>query len=84
MGTLQAVAVLVLLYGCKIFFSCPKIGKQFDENHGRMLHAVLDKSWTQHPTRLQLPPISQTIQVKRAKHAGHFRRSKDDIISDVL
>ena len=32
-----------------------------------MLRAVLNKSWRQHPTRLQLyghlPPITKTIQV---------------------
>ena len=50
--------------------------------------AVLNKSWKQHPTRRQLyghlPPISQTIRLRRTRHAGHFWRSKDELISDVL
>ena len=50
--------------------------------------AVLNKSWRQHPTRLQLyghlPPITKTIQVRRTRHAGHCWRSKDELISDVL
>ena len=53
-----------------------------------MLRAVLNKSWRQHPTRLQLyghlPPITKTLQVRRTRHAGHCWRSKDELISDVL
>ena len=45
-------------------------------------------SWRQHPTRRQLyghlPPITKTIQVRRARHAGHCWRSKDELVSDVL
>ena len=54
----------------------------------RMLRAVLNISWRQHPTRHQLyghlPPITKTIQVRRTRHAGHCWRSKDELISDVL
>ena len=53
-----------------------------------MLRAILNKFWRQHPTRRQLyghlPPITKTIQVRRARHAGHCWRSKDELISDVL
>ena len=31
-----------------------------------------------------LPFISKTIQVRRARHAGHYWRSKDELISNVL
>ena len=45
-------------------------------------------SWRQHPTRHQLyghlPPITKTIQVRRARHAGHCWRSRDELIRDVL
>ena len=61
---------------------------QLDGNYTRMLRAVLNKSWRQHPTRLQLyghlPPITKTIQVRRTRHAGHCWRSKDELICDVL
>ena len=30
-----------------------------------------------------LPPISQTIQIRWTRHAGHFWRSKDELICDV-
>ena len=49
-----------------------------------MLRAILNKSWRQHPTRRHLPPITKTIQVRRARHAGHCWRSKDELVSDVL
>ena len=54
----------------------------------RMLRAILNKSWRQHPTRHQLyghlPPITKTIQVTRTIHAGHSWKNKDELISDVL
>ena len=62
--------------------------KKLDGNYSRMLRAVLNKSWRQHPTRHQLyghlPPITKAIQVRRSRHAGHCWRSKDELISDVL
>ena len=49
---------------------------------------LLNKSRRQHPTRRQLyghlPPITKTIQIRRARHAGHCWRSKDELVSDVL
>ena len=57
-------------------------------SYTRMLRAILNKSWRQHPTRHQLyghlPPITKTIQVRRTRHAGHCWRSRDELISDVL
>ena len=48
----------------------------------------MNKSWRHHPTRHQLyghlPPITKTIKVRRARHAGHCWRSKDELVSDVL
>ena len=53
-----------------------------------MLRAILNKSWRQHLTMHQLyshlPPITKTIQVRRSRHAGHWWRSRDELISDVL
>ena len=58
------------------------------ESVTRMLRAILNKSWRQHPTRHQLyghlPPITKTIQVRRTRHAGHCWRSKDELVSDIL
>ena len=62
--------------------------KKLDGNYTRMLRAILNKSWRQHPTRHQLyghlSPITKTIQARRTTHAGHSWRNRDELISDVL
>ena len=62
--------------------------KKLDGNYTRMQRATLNKFWRQHPTKQHLyghsPPITKTIKVRRAKHAGHCWRSRDKRISDVL
>ena len=64
------------------------IEKKFDSNYTRMLRAILNKSWRQHPTKQQLsshqPPITKTIKISRTRHAGHCRSSTDELINDVL
>ena len=84
----QAAVVSILLYGCTTWTLTKRLERKLDGNYTRMLRAVLNKSWPQHPTRLQLyghlPPITKTIQVRRTRHAGHCWRSKDELISDVL
>ena len=84
----QAAVVSILLYGCTTWTLTKRLERRLDRNYTRMLRAVLNKSWQQHPTRLQLyghlPPITKTIQVRRTRHAGHCWRSKDELISDVL
>ena len=65
-----------------------RLKKKLDGNYTRMLRAILNKFWRQHPTRHQLydhlPPITKTIQVRRTRLAGHCWKSKDELISDVL
>ena len=84
----QAAVVSILLYGCTTWTLTKRLKKKLDGNYTRMLRAILNKSWRQHPTRHQLyghlPPVTKTIQVRRTRHAGHFWRSSDELISDVL
>ena len=62
--------------------------EKLHSNCTRMLRAILNKSWRQHPTKQQLyghlPPISKTIQIRQARHAGHGGRSNCQLISHVL
>ena len=48
----------------------------------------MNKSWRQHPTKQQLyshlPPITNTIKIRRTRHTGHCWRSRDELISDLL
>ena len=84
----QAVVASILLYGCTTWTLTKRLEKKLDGNYTRMLRAILNKSWRQHPTRHQLYghllPITKTIQVRRTRHAGHCWRSRDELISDVL
>ena len=84
----QAAVVTILLYGCTTWTLTKRLEKKLDGNYTRMLRAILNKSWRQQPTRRQLyghlSPITKTIQVRRARHAGHCWRSKDELVSDVL
>ena len=84
----QAAVVSILLYGCTTWTLTKRLKKKLDGIYTRMLRAILNKSWRQHPTRHQLyshlSPITKTIQVRRTRHAGHCWRSKVELISDVL
>ena len=84
----QAAVTSILLYGCTTWTLTKRLEKKLDGNYTRLLRAILNKSWQQHPTRHQLyghlPPITKTIQVRRTRHAGHCRRSRDEFIRDVL
>ena len=78
----------ILLYGCTTWTLTKRIEKKLDGNYTRMLRAIFNKSWRQHPTKQQLyshlPPIMKTIKVRRTRHAEHCWRSRDELISDVL
>ena len=64
----QAAVVSILLYGCTTWTLTKRLKKKLDGNYTRMLRAILNKSWRQHPTRHplygHLPPITKTIQVR--------------------
>ena len=84
----QAAVMSILLYGCTTWTLTKRLEKKLDDNYTRMLRAILNKSWQQHPTEHQLyghlPPITKTIQVRWTRYAGHCWRSRDKLISDVL
>ena len=84
----QAAVVLILLYGCTTWTLTKRLEKKLDGNYTRMLQAILNKSWRQHPTRHQLYghllPITKTIKVRQTRHARNCWRNRNLIISDVL
>ena len=84
----QAAIVSILLYGCTTWTLTKRLERKLDGNYTRILRAILNKSWRQHPTRHQLygplPPILKTNQLRQPRHAGHCWRSRDELISDVL
>ena len=84
----QAAVVSILLNGCTTWTLTKRLEKKLDGNYTRMLRAILNRSWQQHPTLRQLyghlPPITKTIQGRRTRFTGHCSRSKEEIVSDVL
>ena len=84
----QAAVMLILLYGCTTWMLTKCMEKKLDSNYTRMLRAILNKSWRQHPTKQQLyghlPPITKTIKIRRTRCTGHCWRSRDELINDVL
>ena len=84
----QAVVVSILLNGCTTWTLTKQMEKKLDGNYTRMLRAILNKTWRQHPPKQQLyshlPPMTKTIQVRRTKHTGHCWRRRDKLIRNVL
>ena len=84
----QAAVVSILLYGCTTWTLTKRMEKKLDCNYTRMLRAILNKSWWQHPIKHQLygylPPITKIIKVSRTRHAVHCWRNMGELISDVL
>ena len=78
----------ILLYGCTTWTLTKRMEKKLYSDYTRMLWAILNKSWRQHPTKQQLyghrSPITKTIQVTRTRHAGHSCRSGNKLLSDIL
>ena len=83
-----AAVVLILLYGWTMWTVNNRMEKKIDGNYARMLQAILNKSWRQHPAIQKLyghqPPITKTIKIRPTRHAGHCWRSRDEFISYVL
>ena len=86
--TLKWLSLHPGLFDVALYCRQARLEKKLDGNYTRMLRAIFNKSWRQHPTRHQLyghlPPITKTIQVRRTRHVGHCWRNKDELIGDVL
>ena len=85
----QAAIVSILLYGCTTWTQAKRMEKKLDGNYTRMLRAILNKSWRQHPHTAAAvhghqPPITKTTTIILARHGVHCWRSRDGLISDVL
>ena len=84
----QAAFVSILLYGCTTTTLTKRMEKMFDGNCTRMLRAILNKSWRQHPTKQQpyghLPLITKTVKIRQTRHAGHCWRRRIELIRGVI
>ena len=78
----QAVFMSILLYAYTTWTLIKRMEKKLNVNYTRMMRAILNKSWGQHPYG-HLPPITKTIKIRQTRHAGLCRRSRDELVSDV-
>ena len=58
--------------------------KKWDRNYTYCFQQILEATSQEEQLDGYLIPITQTIQVRRTKHAGHCWRSEDELITDVL
>ena len=58
----QAAVMSILLYGCTTWTLTKCTEKKHDSNSTRMLWAILNKSWRQHPTNQQVYATYQPSQ----------------------
>ena len=79
------IYIYIYLYGCTTWTLTKRLEEKLDGNYARLLRAILNKSWRQHPTKHQLyshlPPITKTTQIRWTRLCW---RSRDELISDVL
>ena len=75
----QTAVMSIPLYGCITGTLTKRMEKKLDGNYTRMLRAILNKSWRQHPTKQQLyghlPPITKAIKIRWTRHAGEVGTS---------
>ena len=57
---------------------------QLHKNAASNTELVLEATPHKHPLYGYLPPITKTIQVRRTRHAGHYWRCRNELISDVI
>ena len=84
----RATVESVLMYGATAWTLTKTLESKLDGTYTRMLRAVLNISWMQHPTKSQLygpiPAISTILRERRMRFAGHCWRAKQELASDLL
>ena len=84
----QAAVVSILAGWMHTWTLIECMKKKLDRNYTRMLRVILKKSWGQHPIKQQLygylPPVTKSIQVRRARHVRHYWWSNNEHKRDVF
>ena len=78
----------VLLYGSECWTLTKQQAKKLDGCYTRLLRAATNVSWRQRLTNKvlygDLPSVSQTVQQRRLRFAGHCYRAKQECVSSVI
>ena len=84
----RATVESVMMYGATAWTLTKSLESKLDGTYTRMLRAILNISWRQHPTKSQLygpmPDISTILCERRMHFAGHCWRAKQELASDLL
>ena len=76
------------VHGCATYTLKKDFEEKLDGIYTKMLRALSNKCWKQHPTKQQLyghyPPITQCIYERRSSHAELCWRSNEKLISGVI
>ena len=84
----QTTVESVLLYASSTWTLTKQLEKTLNGNYTKMLRAVLNVSWKDHPTNAQLygklKKITDVIKERRLRFAGHTFRQKEELASDLL
>ena len=78
----------VLLYGAETWTLKKADSRALDGTYTRMLRRVFGISWKSHTTNAVLygniPPVTETIKIRRLRFAGHIHRLKDQPAQQLL
>ena len=84
----KATVESILLYGAECWTLSQNLERGLDGCYTRMLRTVLNISWKDHPTLQEIygdtPRISQILQKRRLKFAGHCYRSAHEPVSKLV
>ena len=80
----QAAFVSILLYGCTTWMLTKRMEKKLDGNYTRMLRAILNKSWRQHPQNSSCTATYHPSRKLSKFNEPDCWRSKDELRSDIL
>ena len=84
----RACVESILMYGCETWTMKREFEKRLDGTYTRLLMRAQNLSWKDHPILEEIykniPPVSQTVRMRRNRLAGHCHRAKEEIISDLL
>ena len=75
----QAEVVSILLYGWTTWTLTKRLEKKLDGSYTRMLRAILNMSWLQHPTKHQLNgqlPLIRVVATDRVLSMGQIALSR--------
>lgn len=86
----RATVEMVLLYGATTWTLTKYLESKLDGDgtYTRMLRAILNISWREHPTKEQLygpiPAISKILREHQMRFAGHCWRARQELASELL